>query len=85
MPTYKLKLEVEVYCPTREGQPELTLTPAEIREALLKADKPSASYAVCSPNINHSNKLTGSMRVTKLEFEPLMCENCGHRVKVLEP
>jgi hypothetical protein len=84
VPTYKLKLEVEVYCPTREGQPELTITPAEIRESLLKTKFPSAGYAVCAPGIGTSSKLTGNMRVTKLEFEPLTCEHCGNKVPVPE-
>lgn len=81
MPIYKLKLEVEVTCPTREGEPDLTITPVEIREALLKTKRPSAGYAVCG---SAPYKLTGNMRVTKLEFEPLTCEHCGNKVVVPE-
>lgn len=82
MPMYKMKLEVEVSCPTREGQPELTITPTEIRAALLKLDKPHAGYAICASM--KRVKLTANMRVTKAEFEPLLCEHCGHKIEVPE-
>lgn len=83
MPTYKLKLEVEVTCPTREGEPALTITPREIKEALLQTASPRHNgYAVCAPGIGKSNKLTASLHINKVEFEPLTCEHCGNKVEV---
>lgn len=81
MPTYKLKLEVEVVCPTREGEPEMTITAREVKESLLATSSPGTNgYAVCS--MSNVRKLTASLHINKVELEPLTCEHCGNKVEV---
>jgi hypothetical protein len=82
MPRYKLQLKAEIVVPERDGQPELTITPAEIRESLLKTAKDTNGYAVCAPNM--TSKLTATLHVTSVKFEPITCEHCGHKVAVPE-
>lgn len=80
MPTYKVKLEARIYCPESSRNPELVITPRDIRNAFLQGKRADRGYAVCAPD--DPSKLTADMVITEVEFEEMTCSKCGSKVAV---
>jgi len=77
MPKYRLDLEVEIFCPSVQDQPELTITLEAVKRALISTQS-RGGYAVCDPEDGH--KRTASMRVMEIKSVRSFCEKCGHQI-----